>query len=477
MTDIIYPTLDLFLYDLRNGLGNTEMEVKQIREKFKQKLPATVGDEVFAGDNIFEAEYIELLDPNRIGKRKTKRFHNPTNSYKGYYYPVCINDAYGLLVDCSVDDLSAPQPAECFANLKVEIEQNQLQGEQPTIGQTWMIYGWLPEGTKKTPAEIAEACYKALMPSGKWEKHLQGKFLGADIFEISKYDIVMKEKTQGEATIQDIQDNQHIIAIIYPDVETASKSAGFLSEWMKLFLYRHKVLWGYGQSRVLKKHLKSYFAIIEEGQSEIKKGLAKGRELASLKERLQILQESFDSYTMFLRKLDLIKEAIDINLGNYRLVYVGMEKKAQEIAAEADTDLQFFDKFESRFREKYRQQIMKDRINMRTGMTLLQEVISVTKSRVDAEKAARDQNFQEVLTNMGVGWAVGSFVAEQQPQTKEPIPKPFSLAAINYYTTLLVPPVTAAIGASLFFWLIKRLLERSEKLSQLFKHTVDQLKE
>lgn len=469
MTDIIYPTLDLFIYDLRNGIGDTEAEVNQSREKFKQKLPASVGDALFARDNIFEAEYIDLL-----GKRKTARFHNPTNSYDGYYYPVCINDAYGLLVDCSVNDKYAPQPAECFLGLKAEIEQNQLQSEQPTIGQTWMIYGWLPEGSGKTPAEIAEACYAALMPEAKWKKDLQrqGKLLGADIFELSQYSIVMKEDAKGNATIQDIQDNQHIIIIIYPDGETAAQAAFFLDEWMKLFLYRHKILWCYGQSRVLKKHMKSYFTIIEEGQSAVEKGLAQGREIESLKQRLKKLQESFDSYTISLRKLDMIKEAIDINMGNYQKEYVGLEKKAQGVKAEADTDLKLFEQFERRVKEKYRQQIIKDRINMRTGMKLLQEVISATQSRVEAEKASRDKNFQEVLTNLGVGWAVGSFVAEQQPQIEHKVP----MQAIKDYVTLLAPPVTAAIGASFLFGLIKRLLERSDKLSQMFKHIVDRVK-
>lgn len=302
--------------------------------------------------------------------------------------------------------------------------------------------------------------------------------MGADIFELFKYIIVMKEDAKGNATIQDIQDNQHIIIIIYPDEKTASQAAQFYYEWMKLFLYRQKILWGYGQSRVLKKQLKSYFTIIEEGQVLIEKGLAKGREIGSLNQRLKSLQESFDSYTISLRKLDLLKEAIDINLENYRQEYVGLEKKAREVRSQADTDLHLFDKFERRVKDKYRQQIIKDRINMRTGMKLLQEVISATESRVEVEKASRDENFQDILTTLGVGWAVGSFVAEQQPQTdyKLSIENLISVETIKYYATVLGPPVSAAIGASLLFWLIKRLLERSDLLSGLFEHTVGKLK-
>lgn len=216
MSDIVYPTLDLFLYDLREGLGDTPAEVNRSREKFKQKLPANISEDLFANDNRFEAEYIPLLETEA-------QFEDTTKCYKGYYYPVCINDAYGLLVDCSVNDKFAPQLAKSFAELKEEIQQNRLQGEQGTIGQTWMISGWLPEGSEKTPAEIAEACYAALTGPQRWKKDLQGqgKLMGADIFELSKYRIVMKEDATREARIQDIQDNHHVIIIIYPDRETA----------------------------------------------------------------------------------------------------------------------------------------------------------------------------------------------------------------------------------------------------------------
>ncbi|MBC6480237.1 MAG: hypothetical protein GDA56_23105 [Hormoscilla sp. GM7CHS1pb] len=262
MSDIVYPTLDLFLYDLREGLGDTPAEVNRSREKFKQKIPANVGKDMFANDNRFEAEYIRLLDEQ---KQETEaKFEDTTKCYKGSYYPVCINDTYGLLVDCSINDKSAPQQAKCFAELKEEIQQNRLQGEQPTIGQTWMISGWFPEGSEKNPAEIAEACYAALTGSQRWEKDLQGqgKLMGADIFELSKYRIVMKEDATREATIQDIQDNHHVIIIIYPDRETADLAVNFYDGWMTLFHFRHKVLWNYGQSRILKHELKSQFSQI-----------------------------------------------------------------------------------------------------------------------------------------------------------------------------------------------------------------------
>jgi hypothetical protein len=39
MNQLIYPTLDLFLYDLRDGLGETETQINQNRVNFRKKLP------------------------------------------------------------------------------------------------------------------------------------------------------------------------------------------------------------------------------------------------------------------------------------------------------------------------------------------------------------------------------------------------------------------------------------------------------
>jgi len=481
MSDIVYPTLDLFLYDLREGLGDTPAEVNRSREKFQQKLPANVGEDLFANDNRFEAEYIRLLDQQQ---QTEAQFEDTTKCYKGYYYPVCINDAYGLLVDCSINDKSASQRAKCFAELKEEIQENRLQGQQPTIGQTWMISGWLPEGSEKTPAEMASACYAALMGTQRWENDLQGqgKLMGADIFELSKYRIVMKEDATREATIQDIQDNHHVIIIIYPDRETAELAGFFYDGWMRLFLYRHKVLWNYGQSRILKHELKSQFSQIEKVESDIKKGLAKGREIDLLNEKFYDLQGSFDRYIKFLRTLDLLKGAIDINLKNYQIAQIAQKNKALKLKAEAETELEFLDIFIADFKDKYLQQIIKDRSNMWTGMKLLQEVIKATESSVAVEKVKRDKNFQELLTDLGVGWAVGSFLAGRlQTEDKlfaekpESLEKLVSVETIQYYAILLGPPVGAAIAAALLFRFGRFLLVRSDVLSGLYSLTVGKI--
>jgi hypothetical protein len=61
MSDIIYPTLDLFLYDLRDGLGENAGEIADNQAAFAQKLPERIRSLIVQRDATVEAEYVELL--------------------------------------------------------------------------------------------------------------------------------------------------------------------------------------------------------------------------------------------------------------------------------------------------------------------------------------------------------------------------------------------------------------------------------
>ncbi|NEP27516.1 MAG: hypothetical protein F6K49_38095, partial [Moorea sp. SIO3I6] len=87
MSDLIYPTLDLFLYDLRDALNLTEAEKQENQAKFRAKLPA---DSQFSDPDL-ETKYLELLP-----RQKYYDFTTANNTLEGYYYPVRLNDTYGL---------------------------------------------------------------------------------------------------------------------------------------------------------------------------------------------------------------------------------------------------------------------------------------------------------------------------------------------------------------------------------------------
>ena len=87
---LIYPTVDLFVYDLAEGIGQNENKISQNREEFWQKI---YGDKISASqlEQLKQAEaetgdYIELL-----GDKKVVKFDS---SLEGYAYPVKIGDTY-----------------------------------------------------------------------------------------------------------------------------------------------------------------------------------------------------------------------------------------------------------------------------------------------------------------------------------------------------------------------------------------------
>jgi hypothetical protein len=350
------------------------------------------------------------------------------------------------------------QPAKCFKDLKIEVEQR-INNQSATIGQTWMISGWLPQSDGKSPEDIAKDCYKALMPDSNWKQDLegQGTFLGATIFELSRYRLVIKESPETPTTIQSIQENQHVIIIIFPDKASADKLAEFYDDWMRLFEYRHKILWAYAQSRLLKQTIKNYFTAIEEDRESLNLNQPKEKEFEKCRKTLMRVQDALNNYTIDLNRLEFQNRTIDINLRNYK-------KRLERIEEKAGNKLEFFEKFTKLVTDKYQLQITKDSENLERAMKLLENTISAVRSRVEVVKAERDRNFQDAIAILGVGWSVASFLPSPDKLsenandpvriflTQSPLPPAWVKPAIPLVYKLSVALVAAALA-----WLLIRL--------------------
>ena len=72
MTNIINPTIDLFLYDLRNSLGDDQKDIEEKRQYFYQKFDETVQEKLKRDGkdqnqkHNLEVEYIPLLESNYV---------------------------------------------------------------------------------------------------------------------------------------------------------------------------------------------------------------------------------------------------------------------------------------------------------------------------------------------------------------------------------------------------------------------------
>ncbi|TAF56444.1 MAG: hypothetical protein EAZ60_09700 [Oscillatoriales cyanobacterium] len=195
MINLVYPNLFLFLYDLREGLGEDSQSLTENQKDFAAKLPTNIRSSLFDRDSVFESDYLELL---------TNGFEDFTDSdkpFEGHYYPVRLNDTYGLLLGCSFQEDRTPHPVTCLAKFQAKIKEK-LNNQYPNIGQTWLIVTEM-DNPNISPEEVAKKCCQSLNIGLKWERDFQGKgsFLGGSIFELSRYELLMDESTQNAISL------------------------------------------------------------------------------------------------------------------------------------------------------------------------------------------------------------------------------------------------------------------------------------
>ena len=462
MINIINPTIDLFLYDLRNGFGDDKKDIDQRRQYFYQKLHENVQEQLKQDgkDNHqkhnLEVEYIPLL------KEETASLEPNTPQENGYYYPVRLGDSYGLLLEVATSEEKTP---EYFAELKQKIKQK-LGENKATLGKTWMLSTYLPNFSETTPEkikEIAEECYKAIFPNtNKIEFNRQGKFIGATIFEYSDNNLKQEIVKLGDKETVNCIQTQHIIIAIYPDQETFQKLGELYRDWMRLLYYHHKIIWAYGQSRILTNQIKEKFreiqTITESIEENITQGNIKANKLQKISKVLSKIQVIINKYASELNILKLQKGTITINLSNYDKRLSTFAEKAKNKVVNHETNISFLEKFSKLVKEKYFLQIEKDLESFELGLRLLEDNINAIRSQTEIEKTQSDRNFQELIAVVGTGIAVAGLTGDNAAAECKSMfgPKFFLCQNTLAYHLILV------LTASVLTWLFRKyILKRS----------------
>jgi hypothetical protein len=384
MSDLIYPTLDLFLYALKSSLNTSDEETLKNQAAFLAQLPPNIQFH----DPEIETEYLELTYPAQINWQPNNQ------TLEGYYYAVRLNDTYGLQIDCSIDNQIEAQPARCFEILKIEIEQK-LNQELVKIGQTWLLSGWLPENPSRNSEDIAKDCYHALFPDNYWQP-AKDKFLNGEVFEIWSSENIIQSKNKLNTLLK--SNGHHVIIAIYPHRESAEKAAEFYTDWMGLFCYRSKVTWAYWQSRLVKQSLLNHYKRVEDNRRITNQGnyQQENIDFKSSRQILNNVDQVLQQYTIDLLNLSFQKQIIEINLSNYEIRLALIKEKASP-----NNQLDFLEKFSSLAHKKYLPQVTKDIENMQLGLQLLEDTINSIRSRIEVEKSERDRNFQELVAVTG----------------------------------------------------------------------------
>ena len=387
---LIYPTVDLFVYDLADGIGQNEDKISQNRQQFWQKI---YGDKISASqlEKLKQAEaetadYIELL-----GDKKVAAFESPLD---GYAYAVKLGDTYAAQFDLSgkvesdEDKRFAPKEIDCLEWLKQQVISR--VNPPATIGQSWLVWGQLTADDQDALA-TAKNCYNKLnlFPNAKWDRDLKStkKFLDADFYELW-----LPPGDRGN-----IGQNYHVLIYLFPynngqAIGDISKTVAKLYvHLMRLFAFRNKVIWAYTQSRQLKADLKDASRTIQDIVKQLPQQVNAPK--VDLKELQQSLVNSltiFSVYANYISRLEEQENTIKTNLKNYK-------RRLETIGKDMGNDAEAF-KFMASFsdfaKEKYVWQVAADNRSLSAGLRLLENAIQTIEGIIEIERARERSHFE-----------------------------------------------------------------------------------
>lgn len=451
---LIYPTVDLFLYDLADGLGQTDSEVNQNRQQFWQKVYGdNLTPELLAKLKTAEtnANYIDLL-----GDEKFVDFEPAVD---GYYYPVKLGDTYALQIDSSgnaqpPEKQLVPQEIRCLEAIRKEIA-DRTHGLNATIGQSWLIWGQLTANDQDALA-TAKNCYQEfkLFENPKWERDLRktGEFLGANFYEL----------WQPPSDREDITTNRHLLICLFPHTEDGSISAAakiielLYPNFIQLFRFRNKVIWAYQQSRQLKSDLKQASVSIQNIVDKLPQQVtATNLDLKELQKNLVKSLTIFSIYANYISRLEEQENTIKTNLKNYK-------KRVEKIATDRNSNpdtLLFLKSFSEFASEKYVEQVKSDRASLTAGLRLLENAIETIKGIIDIEQAKSDRTLNATIAIVGAGLATSGVAASIiSTQVSNPEPANAMPPYPAFWLSVAIGILPVAIG--MIFLAVKRRFRR-----------------
>lgn len=448
---LIYPTVDLFLYDLREGLRQDSEQVKLNRQTFWQKIYSKLDENLLASLAAAEslnAEYVELLGSNRV--EKFERLDPPV---KGFYYPIQLKiDTYALQVDCSTGfnvngQVSyIPQPISSFRQIIEHEIKPRTHYQQGKLGQTWLIWGQLP-AVHKDPEEIAKECYSELAPNGDWDADLQGQGMlsGGTLFEL----------WQAPTKWESISETYHLLIWLFPardSIDSIEKRvAKIYVHLIHLFAYRSKIIWADYQSRQLEVALKKDFKAVQEVINTVSQMPAPIKSQRPNLLQLQVLLTDslviLSSYANNLSLLNSQGSTIRVNLENYQKRLEILRKTTDE------SNIDFLVNFAKVFASKRQAQIETDYASLNPGLTLIENLISTIKGTIEIYQADRDRKLNNTVAIAGIGLATSqiasSVIVAQYPPEK---------GELFLQTPAFGWSLLTGAAASVLVWFILRLL-------------------
>lgn len=479
MTKLIYPTVSLFLYDLRDGIGQSSEQIDENRLNFWRKSKPEI-DRVYKriqeihqqtkknpqplSDRIQKevtdlTKKIQSFSQQRINQESSEAefveldyqdFAEQEKHLDGMYFALQRGDTYALQVEAS-DVTTATEPPkredtlrslDQLAHLqKLVISKINHHARSPTLdadklgtlGQTWLVWGKATDQktTNKQLREIAQECFSQLETGEDWKPDFKevGELIGAKVFEYThtpkqwfnhppkkwsdnphKYQEELDQFSRQELE-RFRRENYHLVMLLFPDNDTSTTDirkgiADITGDLIKLFAYRHKIIWSYWNSRALKAKLKEDSQHISLLQKQIKDSQTKHFSLTNLGENLEESWLLLAEYATRLNQLNSQQYTIEINLSNYKKRLLTIEEVFPQ-----QTNLKIFQNFVTTAEERYLQQVKMDHASLSAGLTILENLTRTIDTLVNIERTKAENRLNTTIAIAGLGLAASSSVA------------------------------------------------------------------
>jgi hypothetical protein len=447
MVKLVDPTLNLFTYTLKKGLGVEESETRKTYGRFLDSLSKLLHKK--RCDSFTSEEKRKFLALNEVEAAYLPFTGNLSNhQVKGYYRSSNIDDNYQLLfggyvenkyttaeVITLIESLQELTPIESLQELTPKLPKLE------NLGQTWMLSGWLEPGTDAEAEELVTQAYKCLFKKDAVPQEKgSGEFLGGKVTEFG-----------GDK----IEDNLQLLVILYSDEPAFRESTDFYINWQDLLCFRHKIIWTYQKSLLLKERLvKNYNQIVTMRNTS-------KWELPKLLEAMGKLSD----FTIDLNYLEFQYSTINVNLEKYEKELAQMQAKARP-----NDDLKFLQDFCDRAKKNYPKQIKKDIDYFRPGLEILRSLTDTIRGTVEIRKAESDRAFQNIVGIVGLGLSTGGTVASASANYKTEIEaNPAINTAINMLPifepgsglrVIMGFSILSGVAASLLTWMIIAFWQR-----------------
>jgi hypothetical protein len=446
--DLIYPTINLLQYNLREGLGNDKPNMLARSTSFYRKfLPKDKDFTPYRDLEQPDREFNQLLYTD-LTAFPYQLLPKPLD---GFYYPVQLGDTYALQLNYSGQFVNGkpnrqPQKYEtAFSNLALVSNQDPAKISPPQLdaysfGQTYLLTAFVGDYQVDKLAEIAISCDRQI--TGKNSTELarsisHGKWLDGDLFEFW----TPPQSLQGDNFQKIIEHHPHTIVWLFPAAKLneidSKKITDTYQDWIKLLHYRHKIFYAYYQSQELKQQLKSANIEITKIATRLK---TENSSLHHLQRLLFDTLAEFQSYGKNVQFLADQQQTIATNRENYRSRCEAM------IAKDPNHSLQFLLEFETKYGDKYQRQITADRAHLDSGLQVLENLSHTIQGTIQIEQTKSDRFTNLLIASVGSGLAVSQVVCAivlttDKPSENEPF---YQTAAFQ----------TSLKSASISIWLI-----------------------